>query len=81
MTEIDTSTALSLWDEKKVEKELALPAGALKKDRMEGTGVGTMPYVRLSAGRIRYRAADVIAFVAERTVTPGQAAAHTGRKD
>ena len=70
MADTDVETELGLWDEHKVERELILPHGSLAKERIVGIGVGTLPYIKLSAKRIRYRAADVIAFIEARTVVP-----------
>lgn len=41
--------------------------GALRADRHRGRG---LPYVRIG-GRIRYRVADIEAYLAENTVRPG----------
>lgn len=43
----------------------------LEDMRQRGDGP---PYIRLSAGRVRYRRADVDAWLAARVVTPGKAA-------
>lgn len=56
-----------LWTEKRVAELLDISPAALRLDRSRGIG---LPFVRLSPGRIRYRAADVEKYIAERTVVP-----------
>jgi hypothetical protein len=56
-------------DEKETAAKVGVSPGSLRQDRHRGIG---LPYVRLSANKIRYRVADVDAYLAARTVRPGR---------
>ncbi|TXH20075.1 MAG: DNA-binding protein [Mycobacterium sp.] len=56
-----------MWDEQRTADETGIPVGALRQDRHRGTG---LPYVRIGR-RVRYRPADVAAFLDQHTVTSG----------
>ncbi|MDX1881861.1 helix-turn-helix domain-containing protein [Mycolicibacterium sp. 120270] len=54
-------------DEKQTAAKIGIKPGSLRADRHRGVG---LPYVRI-AHRIRYRVADVEAYLASHTITPG----------
>lgn len=64
---VDTASAdVELWTEERTAAQLDITPGSLRQDRHRGIG---LPYVRLGR-RVRYRAADVAAYLAANTVMP-----------
>jgi hypothetical protein len=72
MSDTDTVPAL-LWSEEYTAEVLGLTRQSLRADRHRCVG---LPYVKFG-NRIRYRADDVLAFIAAHSVVPGSVAAPT----
>jgi hypothetical protein len=72
MSDTDTVPAL-LWSEEYTAELTGLTKQSLRADRHRGTG---LPYVKFG-NRIRYPAADVLAFIAAHTVRPEPPATQT----
>jgi hypothetical protein len=66
MSDTDTVPAL-LWSEEYTAEVLGLTRQSLRADRHRCVG---LPYVKFG-NRIRYRADDVLAFIAAHSVVPG----------
>ncbi|OKH63731.1 hypothetical protein EB73_25655 [Mycobacterium sp. SWH-M3] len=66
MTTTTATTTPEYLDEKQTAAKVGVKPGSLRADRHRGVG---LPYVRI-AHRIRYRLADVEAYLAANTVVP-----------
>lgn len=66
------ATTPEYLDEKQTAARVGVTAGSLRQDRHRGVG---LPYIKFG-NRVRYRIADVDAYLAGCAVTPGSTAAH-----
>jgi hypothetical protein len=63
-------TVPTLLTEQEVSDLTGIRVASLQTARSRGDGI-QLPYVQLSARRVRYRADDVAAFIEARTIRPG----------